>query len=583
MLSLNAAFGQRWLAWEVSATKYIIEGYSISDNSAASMLQVFDLRKILVTYYVKSVIFYTLKSPKLDHWLRDETLREQLMSFHDPQYVDVDRSFYHNIDEDYDLRQSGISRTSFLTCYYSWIQYCASRKDPPVECERDSFLATLCFALCLLGRRALGTASHPQSASLESFLYGLHALFKGDFRITDAKDEWVFADMDLLRKIVAPGVRMSLKLHQDHFTSPDEYDELSVLYDAITAHEQNMVISHEGDPKWRQAVLANTQSLLALRHVFDDGTDEYKIIMLNKRYLSFRVIKVNRECVRGLWAGQLQELIFLRNRNPERGSIQNAKQALRNIINSVCDQPIGYPIYVSPLTTSYADSNPQLGKVIGGPLSFNGIAGCLGRLWHRIRMRCGATCQSGGDITRGNVPEVSTGPSFTERCTSFREGPVYMSTRGSTPSSSFNRGQQGFRTSQRSTASSGSKRPSTLSVSIAQHQTPQLQSPGAAAAESVTQRVRIIDRGQVYDSINLGRRIDVQWPSELMRERGGRSYWKDWNPVEGAEGIVVHRWTPCHRDPARRSHVDRPILLVQIDDKFVPIAEAGVVDAGIEV
>ena len=45
-------------------------------------------------------------------------------------------------------------------------------------------------------------------------MYGLHALFKGDFRITDAKDEWVFADMDLLRKIVAPGVRMSLKLHQ---------------------------------------------------------------------------------------------------------------------------------------------------------------------------------------------------------------------------------------------------------------------------------------------------------------------------------------------------------------------------------
>jgi hypothetical protein len=30
------------------------------------------------------------------------------------------------------------------------------------------------------------------------------------------------------------------------------------------------------------------------------------------RYLSFRVIKLNRECVRGLWAGQQQELIFLR-------------------------------------------------------------------------------------------------------------------------------------------------------------------------------------------------------------------------------------------------------------------------------
>lgn len=53
MLSVNAAFSQRWLAWEVTATKYVLEGYSISDNSAVSMLQVFDFRKVLITYYVK--------------------------------------------------------------------------------------------------------------------------------------------------------------------------------------------------------------------------------------------------------------------------------------------------------------------------------------------------------------------------------------------------------------------------------------------------------------------------------------------------------------------------------------------------
>ncbi|CDQ99183.1 unnamed protein product [Oncorhynchus mykiss] len=99
--------------------------------------------------------------------------------------------------------------------------------------------------------------------------------------------------MDLLNRVVAPGVRMSLKLHQDHFTSPDEYEDPVVLYDAITANEENMVISHEGDPVWRGAILANMSSLLALRHVMDDGSDEYKIIMLNKRFLSFRVIKVS--------------------------------------------------------------------------------------------------------------------------------------------------------------------------------------------------------------------------------------------------------------------------------------------------
>ena len=75
--------------------------------------------------------------------------------------------------------------------------------------------------------------------------------------------------------------------------------------------------------------MSGANSLLALRHVVDDGADEYKIIMLNKRHISFRVIKLNRECVRGLWAGQQQELIFLRNRNPERGSIQNAKQVCK--------------------------------------------------------------------------------------------------------------------------------------------------------------------------------------------------------------------------------------------------------------
>ncbi|XP_030637954.1 pecanex-like protein 1 [Chanos chanos] len=398
MLSFNAAFGQRWLAWEVAATKYVLEGYSISDNNAASMLQVFDLRKILITYYVKSIIYYVSRSPKLEEWLANETVLEALRPCLSPSYVDSDPTFNLNIDEDYDHRAAGITPASFCMVYLDWIQYCNSRRQTPVESERDSSLVMLCFGLCILGRRALGTASHSMSASLEPFLYGLHALFKGDFRITSPRDEWVFADMDLLNRVVAPGVRMSLKLHQDHFTSPDEYEDPVVLYDAITANEERMLISHEGDPVWRSAILANMPSLLALRHVMDDGSDEYKIIMLNKRFLSFRVIKVNRECVRGLWAGQQQELVFLRNRNPERGSIQNAKQALRNMINSSCDQPIGYPIYVSPLTTSYAGSHTQLRSVWGGPVSPHNIYTWFISSWDRLQKGCGAGCNSGGNV-----------------------------------------------------------------------------------------------------------------------------------------------------------------------------------------
>lgn len=50
--------------------------------------------------------------------------------------------------------------------------------------------------------------------SLESFLYGLHSLFKGDIRVMSDKDEWVFSDFDMLKKVIAPAIRISLKLHQ---------------------------------------------------------------------------------------------------------------------------------------------------------------------------------------------------------------------------------------------------------------------------------------------------------------------------------------------------------------------------------
>ncbi|XP_066281752.1 pecanex-like protein 1 isoform X2 [Branchiostoma lanceolatum] len=595
MLSGNAAFNQRWLAWEVTAVKYVLEGYSISDNSAASMLQVFDLRKILISYYIKSIIYYVVRSPKLETWVNNTDIQEALKICLDKTYADVDPTFNHNIDDDYDIRLNGISRHSFCNTYLLWIQHCAGRREQAVDSSRESPLVTLCYGLCVLGRRALGTASHHMSSSLESFLYGLHALFKGDFRITSPKDEWVFCDMEMLRRCVAPGVRMSLKLHQDHFTSPDEYDDHRVLYDAITAHEENLVISHEGDPAWRNAVLTNVQSLLALRHVLDDGSDEYKIIMLNKRYLSFRVIKVNRECVRGLWAGQQQELVFLRNRNPERGSIQNAKQALRNMINSSCDQPIGYPIYVSPLTTSYSNTHEQLSSIVGGELSLEAIKSSIIKTWRRLRKTCGAGCNSGGTGVQENNDNTNCG----QQNTTSSSTPAPPANTTTSTGGHFHRHSSGSCNRVNVVTDSQSQAPPISRLSVSSTSASTLTSPANkqtatpsiatitgfigdhGSKEALMQRVQIIDIGQVYDTVNVGRRL--QWPEEHMRQHGGKSVWKDWSPREGMEGTVVHRWLPCHREAVRRSHVDKPILLVSIDDNFVPIAESGVLDLGAEV
>lgn len=75
---------------------------------------------------------------------------------------------------------------------------------------------------------------------------------------------------------------------------------------------------------------------------------------------------------------------------------------LRNIINSSCDQPIGYPIYVSPLTTSYSDTNKQFTDIIGGPLSLQGLKNAALKFWKRIRQRCREGCSSG---SAGNMEE----------------------------------------------------------------------------------------------------------------------------------------------------------------------------------
>ncbi|KAG7261022.1 hypothetical protein CRUP_012894 [Coryphaenoides rupestris] len=334
---------------EIGNGLYLLEGYSISENNAATMLQVYDLRKLLITYY--------LKSPKLHGWLEDTSMQDALQSYTKWHHIERDpQVFSVKIDEDYVHCLQGVTRASFCNVHLEWVQYCAGKMET------------------------------------------------GDFRIA-AKDEWVFADMDLLQKVVAPAVRMSLKLHQDHFTCLEETEEAAVLYEAITGYRSSLVICHESDPAWRKAVLSSRDTLLTLRHMMDEGTDEYKIIMLYKRHLSFKVIKINKECVRGLWAGQQQELVFLRNRNPERGSIQNSKQALRNMVNSSCDQPLGYPMYVSPLTTSYAGTHRTLRSIGGGALTLDAIRSWLCSKWLRSgrapHAPTGTTTQINKECVRG--------------------------------------------------------------------------------------------------------------------------------------------------------------------------------------
>jgi hypothetical protein len=53
MLSLNSAFTQRWLAWEVICLKFVVDGYSIKENKFNETVVGYDLRKRLISLMIK--------------------------------------------------------------------------------------------------------------------------------------------------------------------------------------------------------------------------------------------------------------------------------------------------------------------------------------------------------------------------------------------------------------------------------------------------------------------------------------------------------------------------------------------------
>ncbi|CAF3593816.1 unnamed protein product [Adineta steineri] len=655
MLSLNAAFTQRWLAWEVICLKFVVDGYSIKENKFNETVVGYDLRKRLISLMIKAVIFYAIRSDQLVTWLENEQIRQAMMVFIDPDQVDVDPSFTTLFDDDFKVGAGGVTKKTFTFIYGSWISLCNNKRQTPLSSTQEDDIITFCFILSLLARRTLFSSLPSHHTVLleiyhENFVHGFYSLFKGDFRLAP-KDEWAFADMSLLKNVVAEGVRMSLKLNQDSFLEMSEYLDNEKLYDDIAQNDVNLVITHEASPEWRNAILSNKPSLLALRRALVESIDEYRIVMLDRRHLSFRIVKVSKECVRGFWASQQHELIFLRNRNPERGSIQNAKQVLRNMINSSSDQPIGYPIFVSPLITSYSSTSKPLNNLIGGELAWDLIRKKLSAFFQRAHTfflsHCVGNASGTNEViqlaerrtispqgthhirqsslsTSGNatLAEQIRSSSVQQNINTNSNNEMIVNTnlnnnnnnKKSLPSeqqistaikrtsdslmvttSTIINDEQTRRRSSLSTELNTSDRSSrkglnsmsnSVSTTINSNKdlstTSNIQINRSMITYSTNgnsnEKVVIIDTTAIYDSINLGRRIDVIWPNEQMRLNGGRNVWSGWLPSVGMTGLVVHRWIPRHRDARQRSHIDKCILLVHIDkyDKFVPIAEHGV-------
>lgn len=278
---------------------------------------------------------------------------------------------------------------------------------------------------------------------------------------------------------------------------------------------------------------------------------------------------MNRECVRGLWTSQQQELIFLRNSDSERGSIQNHKPTLRNMINSSMDLPIGYPIYVSPLHTSYLDRHDSYNGTLFGKIT-DPLR--LMRSTKVVKKLCDACVKhyqgSRGQVTIKSTHQSSSDPTESEGGVGGREGGVAVQRSGSVDS--LTGMQYGTREEEREGGEGKTAQP---------YKDPFPESDSDSDEQLwrpmwVSKTVVITDESEIFDSFNPSW---LKWPDAELAQKATKTHWKGWQPQEGMEGEVVHEWRPFHIEAVKRSHIDKVILLVKMaDDCYVLIREHGV-------
>jgi hypothetical protein len=190
------------------------------------------------------------------------------------------------------------------------------------------------------------------------FIARVRAALAGDMRLCSVNDEWALRHIDELMTVVRRALRFALQLQLDfvQMGSVDPYEEHQDLYDALELYEPKRgqyCICDESEPQWREAILNHVPSLVSMRTVQTARSVDYFLLRGERGVGRFSVVRVNRESVRALWAAQQNELLYMASSHAERGSIQQMRPCLRNIINSSCDSPVGYPIFVAPIASAF--------------------------------------------------------------------------------------------------------------------------------------------------------------------------------------------------------------------------------------
>ena len=145
---------------------------------------------------------------------------------------------------------------------------------------------------------------------------------------------------------------VSLAIFEASDALPEDDIELA---DFVEQKVTSNLILPESDPRWAQLVENREKQLETLRQSQETDGFTVKYMLFTRKEQRYKLVKVNDELVRGIWATQIMETVFIESTDRERASIQFDSFTLRNIISQSANSPVGYPEMICPISFSYSD------------------------------------------------------------------------------------------------------------------------------------------------------------------------------------------------------------------------------------
>ena len=194
--------------------------------------------------------------------------------------------------------------------------------------------------------RSVSCVIHPASDVPSNKLTGTQICrnYQGQFPWSESLS-WL-TNTSLLRLAIT-AYRYTLKLTIDEVVlMKDTTDLLEYLLEL----DNDWFMGCTFEEGWKEAVLTGTPRLFLLSKS-KKGTKYYNHTLALKPQL-VHVASLQPESLRGMWSSQLFELLYLKNEEEERYSVQQEEHVLRNISTQAGDAPVGYPVFSSaPLYT----------------------------------------------------------------------------------------------------------------------------------------------------------------------------------------------------------------------------------------